>query len=108
MLGIFCIDLIGRYQFTPKGLERKYQKTNKNVESVYLQAVTMIDPVTGWFEVARLRNGPTIEDAYTTHTNIRLIQIQTRHQLTPCTVSLTRLLFFSSAPDSNLVSNVVS
>ena len=51
MLGIFCIDLIGRYQFTPKGLERKYQKTNKNVESVYLQAVTMIDPVTGWIEI---------------------------------------------------------
>ena len=25
--------------------------------------MTMIDPVTGWFEVARLRNGPTTLEA---------------------------------------------
>ena len=50
-----CVDLIGKYQFTPKGGgkkfqivpkgdEKKYKMTTKSGKSVYLQAVTMIDP----------------------------------------------------------------
>ena len=59
---ILCVDLIGRYQFTPKGGGKKYQippkkednkykMTTKSGKSVYLQAVTMIDPATGWIEI---------------------------------------------------------
>ena len=57
-----CVDLIGKYQFTPKGGgkkfqipskgdEKKYKMTTKSGKSVYLQAVTMIDPATGWIEI---------------------------------------------------------
>ena len=44
---ILCVDLIGQYQFTPKGGGTKYQMTTKNGKNIYLQAVTMIDPATG-------------------------------------------------------------
>ena len=57
-----CVDLIGKYQFTPKGGgkkfqipskedEKKYKMTTKSGKSVYLQAVTMIDTATGWIEI---------------------------------------------------------
>ena len=57
-----CIDLIGQHQFTsnrggkkcqivPKGDEKKYKMTTKSGKSVYLQAVTMIDPATDWIEI---------------------------------------------------------
>ena len=57
-----CVDLIGKYQFTPKGGgkkfqivpkgdEKKYKMTTKSGKSIYLQAVTMIDPATGWIEI---------------------------------------------------------
>ena len=61
--GTLCVDLIGRYQFIPKGEETKFQilpkgdekkhkmTTKSVVNSIYLQAVTMIDPATGWIEV---------------------------------------------------------
>ena len=53
-----CVDLINRYQFTPKGGgkifqiipkgdERRCKMTTKSGRSVYLQAVTMIDLATG-------------------------------------------------------------
>ena len=59
---VLCVDLIGRYQFTPKGggkkysikpkkEDEKYQMTTQSGKSVYLQAVTMIDPATGWVEI---------------------------------------------------------
>ena len=57
-----CIDLIVKYQFTlkgggekfqilPKGDEKKYKLITKAGWSVYLQAVTIIDPATGWIEI---------------------------------------------------------
>ena len=42
---------IGQYQFTPKGGGKKYQMTTKNEKTLYLQAVTMIDPATGWIKI---------------------------------------------------------
>ena len=59
-----CVDVrkIGKYQFTPtgegkkvqivpKGDERKYKIITKSGKSVYLVAVTLIDPATGWIEI---------------------------------------------------------
>ena len=57
-----CLDLIGKYQFAPKGVgkkfqivpkgdEKKYKMNTKSGRSVYLQAVTMIDLATGWIEI---------------------------------------------------------
>ena len=57
-----CVDLIGKYQFPPKGGgkkfqilpkgdEKKYKMTTKLEKSVKLQVVTMIDPATGWIEI---------------------------------------------------------
>ena len=51
------VDQIGKYQFIPKGGgkkfqivskgdEKKFKMTTKSVKSIYLQAVTMIDPAT--------------------------------------------------------------
>ena len=56
------VDLIGKYQFTPKGGgkqfqilpkgdEKKYKMTIKTGKSVCLQAVTMIDLATAWIEI---------------------------------------------------------
>ena len=56
-----CVDLIGKYQFTPKGGgkkfqtppegdEKKYKMTTKSGKSVYLQAGTKIDLATGWIK----------------------------------------------------------
>jgi len=36
---------------------------NKNGTNYKIQVMTMIDPATGWFEVAALRNGPTALEA---------------------------------------------
>ena len=36
------VDLIGPYNITPKNSKKKYE----------FRAMTMIDPVTGWFEMA--------------------------------------------------------
>ena len=57
-----CVDLIGKYQFTTKGGGAEYKTTpspnnenykskTKNGNTVYLQAITMIDPATGWVEI---------------------------------------------------------
>ena len=57
-----CVDLIGKYQFTTKGggaeykispppSNEKYKLKTKNGNTVYLQAITMIDPATGWVEI---------------------------------------------------------
>ena len=48
---VICVDLIGQYQFTPKGKGKKYQTTTKNGKNVHLQTVTMIDPASGWIEI---------------------------------------------------------
>ena len=39
----FCVDIIGPYVI----------QRNNNKEKLHLQAVTIIDPVTGWFEIAQ-------------------------------------------------------
>ena len=39
--------LIGQYQFTMEDGDKKYQMTTKNGKTIYLQAVTVIDPATG-------------------------------------------------------------
>ena len=44
-----CIDLIGPYQLLPYA-KRTKDKTKKHEEQ--LQCLTMIDPATGWFEIA--------------------------------------------------------
>ena len=36
---------------------------NKNGSDYKIQVMTMIDPVTGWFEVAALKNGATALEA---------------------------------------------
>ena len=46
-----CVDLIGKYQFTAKGGGKEYKMKTKNGNTVYLQAITMIDPATGWVEI---------------------------------------------------------
>ena len=48
---VLCVDLIGKYQFSPKGGGKEYTLNTKKGHSVYLQAVTMIDPATGWVEI---------------------------------------------------------
>ena len=62
LLNTLCLDIIGKYQFTPKGGgkqsqilpkgdEKKYKMSTKSGKSVYLQAVAMIGPVTGCKEI---------------------------------------------------------
>ena len=46
-----CIDFIGKYKLIPKEGGKKYEMTTENGRIVYLQAVTMIDPATGWVEI---------------------------------------------------------
>ena len=46
-----CIDLIGKYRMTPNKGGRKYAMKGKKDNDVYLQAITMIDPATGWIEI---------------------------------------------------------
>ena len=43
-----------KFQIEPKGDEKKYKMTTKSGRSVYLQAVTMIDPATGWIELCTI------------------------------------------------------
>ena len=49
---ILRVDLIGQNQFTPKGGGKKYQMTAKHGKTIYLQAVTLIDPATGRIEMS--------------------------------------------------------
>ena len=46
-----CIDLIGKYRMTPNKGGRKYAMNDKKDKDVYLQAITMMDPTTGWIEI---------------------------------------------------------
>ena len=46
-----CIDLIGPYT-----IRRKNKKGEKKKKNLILHAMTMIDPVTGWFEIAQIKN----------------------------------------------------
>ena len=48
-----CIDLIGEYTIKCKG-KNNYLK---------LKAMTMIDPVTGWFEIAQYESKKFINNA---------------------------------------------
>jgi len=49
-----CVDLIDKYQLTSKCGGNKYKMTTKSGKKVYSQAVTMIDPATGWVEIRAL------------------------------------------------------
>ena len=42
-----------KFQIVPKGYEKKYRMITKSGKSVYLRAVTMIDPATGWIPSAK-------------------------------------------------------
>ena len=53
---VLCVDLIGPYQVRCKGKE-----------PLRLQAVTMIDPATGWFEVAEIPNRESIAEQVDKH-----------------------------------------
>ena len=46
-----CIDPIGKYGMTPNEGGRKYAMKGKKDKDVYLQAITMTDPATGWIVV---------------------------------------------------------
>ena len=46
-----CVDLIGKYNFKAKGGRNEYKMKTQNGDMVFLQAVTMIDPATGWIEI---------------------------------------------------------
>ena len=54
---MLCLDLIDNYQITPKKGGRKYSmkdnkdKKDKKDKDDYLQAITMMDPATGWIEI---------------------------------------------------------
>ena len=45
------MDLIGKYRIAPNKGGRKYAMKGKKDKDVYLQAITMIDPSTGWIEI---------------------------------------------------------
>ena len=46
-----CIDLIGKYRMTLNKGGKKYAMKGKKDKHIYLQAITMIDPATGWIEI---------------------------------------------------------
>ena len=48
---MLCIDIIGKYRMTPNKGGRKYAIKGKKDKDVYLQAITMKDPATGWIEI---------------------------------------------------------
>ena len=48
---MLCIDLIDKFRMTPNKGGRKYAMKGKKDKDVYLQAITMIDPATGWIEI---------------------------------------------------------
>ena len=48
---MLCIDLIGKYRLIPNKEGRKYAMKGKKDKDFYLQAITMIDPATGWIEI---------------------------------------------------------
>ena len=50
LLGTLYIDLIGKYRMIPNKGGRLYIIKGQKYKDVYLQVITMIDPVTGWIE----------------------------------------------------------
>ena len=46
-----CIELIGKYRMTTNKGGRKYAMKCKKDKNIYLQAITMIDPATGWIKI---------------------------------------------------------
>ena len=46
-----CVDLIGPYKIPRKGKTTR----SKKEDSLTLWCVTMIDPATGWFEMAKIK-----------------------------------------------------
>jgi len=60
---MLCVDLVGPYSFTHHPTKDK----------IKLWAVTMIDPVTGWFEIAEIKDkfaytvANTVEQTWLTH-----------------------------------------
>ena len=51
---MLCIDLIVKYRVFPDKGGRKYARKGKKDKDVYLRAITMIDPATGWIEIRLL------------------------------------------------------
>ena len=49
--GMLCTDLIGKLQLTHYKRGRQYVMKGKKDKDVYLQAITTIDPATGWIEI---------------------------------------------------------
>ena len=49
-----CINLMGKYRMTPNKIDRKYGLKGRKYKEVNLQAITMIDPATGWIEINSL------------------------------------------------------
>ena len=79
-----CVDLMGIYQFAPKGGgkkfqivpkgdEKKYKMTTNSGRSIYVQAVTMIDLATGQIEIPTVLSARAdlvanqVELAWSTH-----------------------------------------
>ena len=50
-----CIDLIGPYRIGPPKMVKKKGSATKVDESPTLWCLTMIDPATGWFEIAQIK-----------------------------------------------------
>eukprot|EP00957_Ditylum_brightwellii_P183476 13975962-Ditylum_brightwellii.AAC.1 len=48
-----CVDLIGPYKIPRKG-----KTTRSKKEDLTLWCMTMIDPATGWFEMAEIKTEP--------------------------------------------------
>ena len=48
---ILCVDLIGPYKITRKGVDRN----GKQQSDLILWCATMLDPITGWFEMAEIK-----------------------------------------------------
>ena len=48
---MICIVLFGKYQMTSNKGGRKYAMKGKKDKHVYLQAITMKYPATGWIEI---------------------------------------------------------
>ncbi len=51
-----CIDLIGPYKIGQPEIKNKYGKVTQESTETTLHCLTMIDPATGWFEIAEIPN----------------------------------------------------
>ena len=58
-----CIDLIGPYYLGQPKKKSEKKKTKEEKSKVTLHCLTMIDPATGWFEIARIDNKESMEVA---------------------------------------------